>query len=129
MTGHPTLQMPEPPRERIEDFSQFYRRTVARINDVLILDRFFPSSIVYGEFFKRDVPLQDITQLSKERNIFTFIIDRETPFRGDEFINEEQWPLIREIYLQKAKANKWEVINNNSTLENCVKEIIAKLQY
>lgn len=127
-TGHPIMRMPEPPLGDIEKFSLFYRKTVANIQDVMILDRFFPSSIVYGDYFKRDVPLTDLKSLSNDRNIFTFIIDRDEPYRGDDFINEEQWPEIRELYLSHAKTNKWKVIKNDSTLEACVMKIIAELQ-
>lgn len=128
-TGIPIMRMPEPPRENIEQFSQFYRRTVANIDGVMILDRFFPSSMVYGSYFKRDTPLDDIVKLSKKREIFTFIIDTDVPFRGDEFINEDQWPEIRNTYLSLAKTNKWEIIKNDSTLEDCVQRILEKLRY
>jgi len=130
LTGHSTLRMPDPSnRDIMETFSHFYRRVIANIDDVLILDRFFPSSIIYGNYFNRDVPLNDINTLSKKRDIFVFIIDRDEPFRGDEFINETQWHDIRNLYLSHAKSNKWKIINNNSTLENCVKEILESLQF
>jgi thymidylate kinase len=122
--------MPDPTdRDNLETYSQFYRRTVANIDDVLILDRFFPSSMVYGKYFDRDVPLNDINTLSKNRDIFVFVIDRDEPFREDEFINQSQWQDIRNLYLSHAKANKWKTINNNSTLENCVTEILESLQF
>lgn len=130
LTGHSTLRMPDPSnRDLMETFSHFYRKIVANIDDVLILDRFFPSSMIYGNYFNRDVPLSDINTLSKKRDIFVFVIDREEPFRGDEIINQDQWYELRNIYLTYAKSNKWKVINNDSTLDNCVKQILESLQF
>jgi len=126
--GYPVMKMPTVTGD-IEHFSNFYRRTIANINSVMILDRFFPSSLVYGKFFNRTIRLEDLLPLTKQREIFIFIIDCDKPFRGDDFINEEQWPLIRELYLSHAKANKWTVIKNDSSLESCVQQIIAKLQF
>lgn len=112
----------------IERFSMFYRQLIAKIDNVMILDRFFPSSLVYGTFFDRDVRIDDIISLNEQREVLVFVIDRETPFRGDLFINEEQWPQIRELYLSQAKQYKWKVIKNDSSLENCVQQIIEHLQ-
>jgi len=126
--GYPIMQMPSTSGD-IEHFSNFYRRTIANINDVMILDRFYPSSLVYGNFFNRTQLLEDLPKIHEQREIFIFIIDRETPFRGDEFINEHQWLQVRELYLSQAKTNKWTVIKNDSSLENCAQEIIAHLQF
>lgn len=130
MLGYPIMQMPNTAGNKdIEEYSQFYRKTIQNVDHVLIMDRFYPSSIVYGQFFERNVLLDDLKDLHKQRDIYTFIIDRDEPYRGDDFINEEQWPKIREIYLQQAKLNKWTIINNNTTLDNCVNQIIEKLQF
>jgi len=128
LTGYSTLRMPDTSKD-IEEFSHFYRRTVANIDDVLILDRFYPSSLVYGQYFKREVLLDDLQLLHQKRDVFVFVIDADQPFRDDSFINEKQWPEIREIYLQQAKVNKWKVIKNDTSLENCVAEILVSLQF
>lgn len=128
MTGYPTYRMPDGDNQN-EKSAQLYRRTIVEVNEPMILDRFFPSSMIYGRYFKRDVPLDDLIQLTKKRDIFIFIIDRDEPFRGDDFLNEEQWPEIRDLYLSHAKANKWKIIKNDSTLENCVEGIIRELQF
>jgi midasin (ATPase involved in ribosome maturation) len=49
--GYPIMKMPETNGD-IERFSMFYRQLIAKIDNVMILDRFFPSSLVYGTFFR-----------------------------------------------------------------------------
>lgn len=127
-TGIPILRMPDTNGD-IEHMSQFYRRTVAEIQHPLILDRFYPSSIVYSQFFDRTPLLDDLTKIHEKKDVYIFIVDTDKPYRGDSFINEEQWPHIRKIYLDQAKINKWKIIQNNTTLENCVQEILAELQF
>ena len=121
------MKMPETNGD-IEGFSMFYRKLIAKIDNVMILDRFFPSSLVYGTFFDRDVRIDDIISLNEQREVFVFIIDRENPLRDDLFINEEQWPQIRELFLSQAKQYKWKVIKNDSSIDNCVQRIIEHLQ-
>lgn len=129
-TGYPIIRMPETAANKdIESYSQFYRKVVASLDTTYILDRFYPSSMVYSTFFNRSPLLDDLNDFLKKKNVFTFIIDAEEPYRSDDFINEEQWPKIRQLYLQQAKTNKWKVIQNNSTLENCVNEILGQLRF
>ena len=91
---------------------------------------FIRITIVFGKSSSnRTQLLEDLPKIHEQREIFIFIIDRETPFRGDEFINEHQWLQVRELYLSQAKTNKWTVIKNDSSLENCAQEIIAHLQF
>ncbi len=128
--GYSIMRMPDISIDKdIELFSQFYRKTINKIDEPLILDRFYPSSIVYGQFFKRNVLLDDLKTLVSNRSVFTFIITTDKPFRSDTFINEDQWKVINDIYLQQANLNKWTVINNNTSLENCVQQILEKLQF
>lgn len=128
--GFPIYRMPDVPKDGdIEKFSQFYRKTISEVNTSMILDRFYPSSIVYGQHFKRDVPLQDIHKIHEKRHICTFIIDTEIPYRDDDFIDEKTFHEIRSIYLSQAKSNKWKIINNNSTLTHCVNQILEELQF
>ena len=128
-TGYPILRMPDIPTTNMEEYAHFYRRMVANLDGVYILDRFYPSSMVYGEFFQRNVPLDDVKTLHEKKEVFVFVIDRETPYRADETITEKHWPLLRNIYLDKAKQHKWKIINNDSTLNNCVQEILEGLAY
>ena len=116
-------------KTNIEQLSTFYRKLVQSIPGVIILDRFYPSSIVYGEHFKRELDLSDLDLLHKTRDVFVFIIDRDEPFRGDHFIDTENWKQIRKLYLENANKYQWKVIKNDTTLENCVKEIIGNLQF
>lgn len=126
--GYPVYRMPDGDNQN-EKSAQLYRRTIIEVDEPMILDRFFPSSIVYGQYFNRDIPLNDIKELSNKRDIFIFIIDRDEPFRGDDFLNENQWPEVRELYLTHAKSNRWKIIKNNNSLQNCVDAIIQELQF
>jgi hypothetical protein len=127
-TGFPIVRMPDTKGD-IEAFSHFYRRTVMNFNQPLILDRFYLSSIVYGQYFGRSVLLDDIHKIHEDRNVFMFVIDSEKPYRSDSFINEQQWPELKKIYLEQAKLNKWKVITNNTTLNNCVEKILEELRF
>ncbi|MBC7866220.1 MAG: hypothetical protein H7X88_01690 [Gloeobacteraceae cyanobacterium ES-bin-316] len=128
--GYSIMRMPDISIDKdIELYSQFYRRTINKIKEPLILDRFYPSSIVYGQFFNRSVLLDDLQGLINNRGVFTFIITSDQPYRSDSFIDSDQWKHINDIYLQQAKLNKWTIINNNTSLENCVQKILEKLRF
>lgn len=132
--GYPIMRMPDRtiyPKDisDIEHYSTFYRKVIQDAPGVLILDRFYPSSMVYGEFFGRTMDTSDLEMLHEKRDVFVFIIDSDKPFRGDTLIDDVEWLQIRKLYLEKANQYEWTVIKNNTSLENCVNEIVEKLQF
>lgn len=128
--GYPIIRMPDMSDEvTVEEYSQFFRSLVAQIPGVIILDRFYPSSIVYGQHFGRTLNIDDVGALSEQRDMFVFIIDSDQPFRGDTHIDAENWKQIRKLYLENAKLYEWKVIKNDTTLENCLNAIIGSLQF
>lgn len=113
----------------IEDASRTFNETINQIKSTLILDRGFPSSIVYSQFFDRDVKYDYITNLFKDRDVFVFIIVADNPYRGDWLVSEKDFHEIKDLYIRLATSNKWDIINNNESTDSCVRQIISALQY
>jgi thymidylate kinase len=115
--------------DNVEILSKNFNKTIDQIKEPLIMDRGYPSTVVYSEYFKRDSDLSYLTELFRDRDVFVFIILAKSPYRGDWFIDEKDFQPISDLYLKHAIANKWKIIHNNDRLEDCVNQIISALQF
>lgn len=112
-----------------EENAQVFHTTIDQFKGPLILDRCFPSTMVYSVFFKRDYDISYLDNLFCGRTVLTFIIDCEKPFRDDELIPVHTFEQIRSLFLTLANEHKWKVIKNDTTINDCVQQIIDELQF
>ena len=128
-----SLRMPrpddDPSPDRIERDSKLFNMMVDQIKEPLILDRGYPSSIVYSQVFNRDIDINYIKDLYSDREVFVFVIDCDKPKRTDDWYDEDDFYKIRDCYRKLANQHQWVIINNDGFIDYSVDQIIRELQF
>jgi hypothetical protein len=125
----PIARMVDADRDLIESNSFIYNTTLEQFPGPFIMDRGYPTSIVYSILRMRENDLNYIDNLFSDRIVCVFIIDADEPFRTDEITTPEEWHILRRLYREAASVHQWQVIKNNTTIDNCVAQIINELQF
>lgn len=98
-------------KDNPEEMSEVFNKTVAQFKDFsFILDRGYPSSIVYNEFFERKYDLSYLVNIVEELEPEVVIL-MGTPRAPDELISSYQQKEIEKIYKKKAIQWQWNIIN------------------
>jgi thymidylate kinase len=125
----PLIRMPHPENmDDVEKLSKQFNMTIDQVKSPMILDRGFPSSLVYSEHFGRNTDLSYLPKLFTDREVIVFIVVAKSPYRGDWFIKEDDFEPIKDLYIKHANIHKWEIINNDVSLEDSVNQITTMLQ-
>jgi len=94
-----------------EEVSEVFSNTVHQFESVsFILDRGFPSSLVYSKYFNRKYDFAYIDENIVNFNARIFILDVAAR-DDDELIIPKQQKDIRQLYLKFANEYGWEIIN------------------
>lgn len=114
-----------------EQYSRLFNETVVQFSDTsFILDRGFPSSLVYSQVYNRPVDISYIDQLEKKLKAKVVILTalpevflKRKPY--DDIISGEKRIEINEEYLNVAQERGYPAINtSNLTPKQVVKEVM-----
>jgi thymidylate kinase len=120
----PIIKMPDMDRyfsTEPEEFSEMFNKTVAQFaHTPFIMDRGYPSSIIYSSYFKRLYDLSYLEEVTKKLKAKVFVLDVK-PREQDDLINPLQQDQIRELYIEFANNYDWSIIycENRSVSDIC----------
>lgn len=118
-----------------EAYSRLFNETIVQFKDSsFILDRGFPSSLVYSQVYNRPVDISYIDKLEKDLGAKVVILTalpevflKRKPF--DDIISSEKRIEINEEYLNVAEERGYPAINtSNLTPEQVLKEVLQVLK-
>jgi thymidylate kinase len=116
-------------KDRPEEASEIFNKTIAQFSDFsFILDRGFPSSLVYNKYYNRKYDLDYLIGLHKKFKPQVFILIGN-PRATDDIVAENEQLEIGRLYETYAQKFGWQVIDVDfQSPSSIVLEIISKLQ-
>lgn len=114
LLGMPLIKMQDMPKHfkngQEEVASEIFNKAIVQfVHTAFIMDRGYPSSMVYSRYFMRSYDLSYIKEIVRKLDARIFILD-VAPRKVDDIINYHQQEEIRNLYLQYAKKHGWTVI-------------------
>lgn len=95
-----------------EEVSEVFNDTLLNFSDIsFILDRGYPSSLVYSSIYKRTYNLDYLDLFKEILKPKVFILYRSKPRAQDEIIPGSDYDKILKEYLSRAKRNRWTLID------------------
>lgn len=130
-TGYPIVKMPRMKEffsNNAEEMSKFFNEIIVQIPRGFVLDRGFPSSLVYSKVYNREFDLSYIKDIEKKLKANIFILTATEKIlksrKNDEIIQGEMLYRINEEYLKLAVSKNWKVIDTSNITPSQVSEII-----
>ena len=111
----PIIRMVDAPKffkkRNIEEASEIFNKTIAQFKDFSwLVDRGYPSSLVYSKHFKRRYDFGYIEEIKKALKPVIVILD-SPPHSVDDTIKLKDRNIIRDLYYDLAIDNGWEIIH------------------
>jgi len=92
--------------------SEVYNRTLLEFKDFdFIMDRGYPSSLVYSSYFKRTYDLTYLAKIERDLNPIIIILVTDNPRADDDVWSQNDLKLINTCYKSMAIKHGWYVIN------------------
>lgn len=108
--------------------SQAFNESLYNFKDLdFIMDRGYPSSIIYSDLFRRNYNLSYVNEWVKEMKPKVFILIGE-PRSKDEFVDENQQAILMSMYFDFSVDRDWKRIEvDDKTPDQVVEEILKQL--
>jgi thymidylate kinase len=136
-TGYPIIKMPNMPKyfdSNPEEMARLFNETIIQFPGDMILDRGYPTSLVYSKIYGRDIRQLDyVSSISSHLKPKVFILsatDKDILSRknADELIDNEKRVLINKEYVEFGRMMNWNVIDtSNLEAEDVCKKILESL--
>lgn len=111
----PVIKMKDMPKffkKNPEEASEIFNKTVAQFKDSsFIMDRGFPSSVVYSYAYGRDYPLGYLDEIEDDLAPTIVILYRKTPRAKDDIVSDRMYVKIRRAYVSIAMELGWNLID------------------
>lgn len=126
--GIPVIKMQDMPKffgDNPELASEIFNKTITQFKDTsFILDRGFPSSIVYSTLFSRKYPLDYLNKIIDELNPRVVILEAN-PRATDDLVTNDEQNKLRDIYMHYSRVYNWDLlICDGSTPDQICKQIL-----
>lgn len=126
----PIIKMQDMPKffkKNPEEASEIFNKTVAQFNESsYILDRGFPSSIVYSKYFKRKYDLSYLYDIVKQIDPIVIILISD-PRESDDLVSEDEQIELIKLYRKSAIEFGWYIIDATELSPIQTAEKILKL--
>jgi thymidylate kinase len=98
--------------ESPEVASQAFNEALYNFKDLsFIMDRGFPSSLVYSAYFGREYDFSYLEKWEEELNPLTIILTCDEPREPDDIVSQVAQSEIQKLYLEISKRKNWIVID------------------
>lgn len=128
----PVVKMKDMPKyfnTNPEEASEVFNKTIVQFKHVpFIMDRGYPSSIVYSAYFRRKADLMYIKDIEKELKPIVIVLVTENPREEDEIVGALDQLMLNKFYRRYAVEFGWYVIEaTNLTPQQICKQILGIL--
>lgn len=122
-SGYPIIRMADSAKyfsdpQFLEIMARQFNETVSQFAKYpFIMDRGYPTSLVYSKIFNRKGDLSYIKDIEYKLNPHVYILSRKEPFADDPLLNRELYPKAMELYLDLAQDRNYKVIDIDKYLD------------